>query len=168
MNVHTESGAAAANTTAEIRAVIERCARAFREKDVDAIMACHTDDVICFDCHSQFEARGAAAMRAFLEACMPHMQGPIVNEIHELSIAAGHDVGFAHYHMRTSCRGNDGAEHGGWLRVSLGLSRSGGRWLASHAHISAPFNPMTGQTMFGLARDASPWSDAEGTGCPGS
>ena len=38
MNVHTESG----NAAAEIRALIERCAKAFREKDVDTIMACHT------------------------------------------------------------------------------------------------------------------------------
>ena len=25
-----------------------------------------TDDVVCFDCHSQFEARGAAAPTAYL------------------------------------------------------------------------------------------------------
>lgn len=156
MNVRAESGAA----TAEIRALVERCARAFTEKDVDTVMACHTDDVVCFDCHSQFEARGAAAMRAFLEACMPHMHEPIVNEIQELSIAADHDLAFALYHLRTSCRGSDGAEHGGWLRATLGLRRADGRWLASHAHISSPFNPTTNQTMFGLTRDASPWADA--------
>jgi uncharacterized protein (TIGR02246 family) len=170
MNVHAESGAAAASAAAtavaEIRALIERCAKAFRDKDVDAVMACHTDDVVCFDCHSQFEARGAAEMRGFLEACMPHMQGPIVNEIHELAIVADRDVAFSHHHMRTSCRGSDGAEHGGWLRVSLGLRRVDGRWLASHAHISAPFDPMTNRTMFGLARDATP--DWEGQACSGS
>ena len=27
---------------------------------------------------------------------------------------------------------------------------------------------LTGQSMFGLARDASPWSDAGGAGCPAS
>lgn len=166
MNVHAESGAAAASAAAEIRALIGRCAAAFRDKDVDAVMACHTEDVVCFDCHSAFETCGAAQMRAFLDACMPHMHGPIVNEIHELSIAADREVGFAHYHMRTSCRGNDGAEHGGWLRVSLGLRRTAGGWLASHAHISAPFNPMTSQTMFGLARDAMP--DWEGQACSAS
>lgn len=152
-----------------IRALIERCAQGFRDKDIDAIMACHTRDVVCFDCHSQFEARGAEAMRAFIEACMPHMQGPVTSEVHDLSIAADGAVGIAHYHMRTGCRGADGAEHGGWLRVTLGLRREGGEWLASHAHISAPFNPMTGQTMFGMPRDASAWDNqGEGVGCAAS
>jgi uncharacterized protein (TIGR02246 family) len=163
MNVQTESETA----SAEIAALIERCAQAFRDKDVDAVMACHTDDVVVFDCHSQFEAKGAPAVRAFLEACMPHMRGPIVNEVHELSIDAGREVAVAHYHMRTSCCDTEGAEHGGWLRVTLGLRRTAGRWLAGHAHISAPFNPMTNQTMFGLARDAHAFADASqgGAGC---
>jgi uncharacterized protein (TIGR02246 family) len=156
MNVQTAEVTAAA----EIRALVQRCTRAFTEKDVDAVMACHTEDVVCFDCHSQFEARGAAAMRAFLDACMPHMHAPIVHEIQELSIVADRDVAFSHHHLRTSCRDAEGVEHGGWLRVTLGLRRVDGRWLASHAHISAPFNPMTNATMFGLARDAAPWEDA--------
>ncbi len=151
---------------AEIRAVVERCTQAFRDKDVDAIVACHTEDVVCFDCHSQFEARGAAEMRAFLEACMPHMQGPMTCEIEEVAIVADRDAAFSHHHLRSSCRDAQGVEHGGWLRVTLGLRRVDGRWLASHAHVSAPFNPMTNQTMFGLGRDATP--DWEGGACSAS
>jgi uncharacterized protein (TIGR02246 family) len=167
MNLHTaDTTTRDTAATAEIRALIQRCTQAFTDKDVDAVMACHTEDVVCFDCHSQFEARGAAQMRAFLEACMPHMHGPIVHDLEELSIAADRDVAFSHHHLRTSCRDAQGGEHGGWLRVTLGLRRVDGRWLASHAHISAPFDPMTSRTMFGLARDASP--DWEGQGCSAS
>jgi uncharacterized protein (TIGR02246 family) len=162
MNVHTGDAAA----TAEIRALVERCTRAFTDKDVDAVIACHTEDVVCFDCHSQFEARGAAAMRAFLEACMPHMHGPIVHEIDEIAIVADRDAAFSHHHLRTNCRDAAGVEHGGWLRITLGLRRVGGQWLAAHAHVSAPFDPMTNRTMFGLARDAMP--DWEGQGCSAS
>lgn len=154
MNVHTDIGDDAA-----IRDLIERCAQGFREMNADAIMECHTDDVVCFDCHSQFEARGAAAMRGFLEACFPYMQGPILHEIHELSIAASGDLGLAHHHLRSSCRDQEDGEHGGWLRVTLGLRRTGGGWKASHVHISAPFNPMTEKTMFGLPRDANPFAE---------
>ena len=162
MNVQTVDRTA----TAEIRALVERCAQAFTDKDVDAVMACHAEDVVCFDCHSQFQARGAAQMRAFLEACMPHMHGPIVHSIDELSIVADRDVAFSHHHLRTSCRDCEGTEHGGWLRVTLGLRRVDGRWLASHAHISTPFDPMTNRTMFGLERDAMP--DWEGNACSAS
>ena len=160
MNVHTETLAA----DAAIRALIERCAQGFRDMDVDAIMACHTDDVVCFDCHSRFEARGAAAVRGFMEACMPYMKGPIVHRIHDLSVAADGDVAFAHYHLESSCRDLQDGEHGGWLRVTVGLRRTGDEWKASHAHISAPFDPMTEKTMFGQPRDASPW----GAECPAS
>lgn len=152
-----------ATDEAEIRALVARCAQAFIDLDTDAVMACHTDDVTSFDCHSKFEAKGAAEMRAFLDACMPYMQGPIVHEIHDLAIAVGGDVAFSHHHARTSCRGTDGEEHAGWLRVSLGFRKVGGRWLASHAHVSAPFNPMTSATMFGLPRDADIY--AEGMPC---
>lgn len=161
MNVHTDI-----QDEAAIRALVERCAQGFRDMDIDTVMDCHTEDVVCFDCHSQFEARGAAAMRGFLEACFPYMQGPILHEIHALTVSTGGDAGFAHYHLRSSCRDLQDGEHGGWLRVTLGLRRTGGGWLASHAHISAPFNPMTGKTMFGLPREANPF--AEGAECPAS
>lgn len=161
MNVHADM-----TDEAAIRGLIDRCAQGFRDMDIDAIMACHTDDVVCFDCHSRFEARGAAAVRGFMQACMPHMQGPIVHEVNDLTVAAGGDVGFAHYHLDSRCRDTQGGEHGGWLRVTLGLRRTGGEWLASHAHISAPFNPMTGASMFGLPRDADPF--AEAGSCPAS
>ncbi len=150
---------------AAIGGLIERCAQGFRDMNLDAIMACHTDDVVCFDCHSQFEARGAEAVRTFLAACLPHMVGPVVHRIHELAVAADGDVGFAHYHLESSCRDRAGAEHGGWLRITLGVRREGGDWKASHAHISAPFNPMTGKTMFGLPREANPFSDGSDTCC---
>ena len=154
MNVHTDI-----TDESAIRALVDRCADGFRDMDIDAIMDCHTGDVVCFDCHSQFETKGAAAMRAFLEACFPFMQGPVVHENHELSIAASGDVGFAHYHLRSSCRDREGGEHGGWLRVTAGLRRTEDGWKACHAHISAPFNPMTERTMFGLPREANPFAE---------
>lgn len=153
-----------------IRALIERCAQGFRDSDIDAIMACHTEDVACFDAHSQYDARGAAAMRAFLAACFPHMQGPTTFEVHDLTVDAGGDsgggAGFAHYLVHSSCHDTEGGEHAGWMRVTLGLRRTGEGWKACHCHVSAPFNPMTNQTMFGLARDANPF--AEGAECPAS
>lgn len=152
MNVHTDL-----NDDAAIRSLIRRCADGLRAMDIDAIVDCHTDDVVCFDCHSQFESRGAAAMRAFLEACLPHMQGPIEHEIHDLSVAASGDLGVAYYHVRSSCRDHEGGEHGGWLRITIALRRTGDGWRSCHAHISAPFNPMTEKTMFGLPREANPF-----------
>lgn len=159
MNVHPSraTGASAAVDEAAIRAVIERVADGFRTLDLDAIMACHTEDVVCFDCHSRFEARGAQAVRAFLEACFPHMQPPMVYEVHDLTIATGGDIAFAHYALRSSSRDAQGGEHGGWLRVTAGFRRTDAGWLGCHAHISAPFDPMSGRTMFGLPRDANPF-----------
>lgn len=149
---------------AAIRALVERCAQGFRDLDVDAIMACHAEDVVCFDLHSRFEARGAPAMRAFLSACMPHMRAPVVHEVHALSVAAGGDLALAHFHVRSACRDKSGAEHAGWMRATLGLRRTAGGWRISHAHVSAPFDPLTNRTMFGLPREAAPWTEA--SQCP--
>ena len=153
MNVHTGM-----TDQAAIRGLVERCAQGFREMDLDAIMSCHTDDVVCFDAHSQYEARGASAMRAFLAACFPHMRGPMLHEVNDLAVEIGGDIGFGHYMLRSSCRDTEGGEHGGWLRISLGFRRTGEGWKAAHAHISAPFDPMSEKTMFGLPRDANPFA----------
>lgn len=144
---------------AAIRALIERCAQGFRDTDIHAIMACHAADVVCFDAHSQYESRGADAMRAFLGACFPHMRGPTTFEVHDLTVETGGDTAFAHYLVHSSCRDTEGSEHAGWMRVSLGLRRAGGAWKACHCHVSAPFDPMTEKTMFGMARDANPFED---------
>jgi uncharacterized protein (TIGR02246 family) len=135
----------------EIRARIDDWAAANRAKDVERIMASYAPDVRSFDCHSALQFEGALALRQHLEACFPHMQGPLTFEIHDLEIMTGCELAFAHYLARCGATGLDGTEHGGWLRATACFRRQpDGRWLIVHDHCSAPFDPKSGQTMFGL------------------
>jgi uncharacterized protein (TIGR02246 family) len=138
-------------TAAEVRARMGAWAAALRAKDIDGIMASHSADVLAFDCHSQLEFKGADAYRRHLEACMPHIQGPMVFELHELNIVARDDVAFCHYLARCGATGAGGEEHRCWLRRTACLRRTRGTWSIVHAHCSAPFDPMSGRAMLDLA-----------------
>ncbi len=137
---------------AEIRKRLDEWARATRAKDVDAIIASYAPDTRSFDCHSQLQLEGAAALRQHLEACMPCMRGPMTFEIHDLKIAAHGDVAFGHYLARFGATGQSGKVHTGWLRVTVGLRKVRDRWLIAHDHCSAPFDPESGKAML----DAGP------------
>lgn len=141
-----------AKVTAEarVRALIDDWANATRAKDVARIIACYAPDTRSFDCHSNFQLEGAAALRRHLEACMPCMQGTMTFEIHDLEIAIHGDVAFAHYLARYGATGLSGQEHTGWLRVTVCLRELQNRWLIVHDHCSAPFNPESGKAMLDL------------------
>lgn len=48
---------------------VERCVEAWNSRDVDAILACYTDDVLYSDPGTDGEVKGHAALRRYLEAC---------------------------------------------------------------------------------------------------
>lgn len=134
---------------AEIRAVIDGWAEATRNQELDAIMAFHAPEVRTFDCHSVYQFKGAESYRAFYEACLACMQGKMTFEIEDLEVVAGGDVAVAHFIAGCGATGLDGSRHEGRLRSTLCFERTGGEWLITHSHCSAPFNPMTEKTMFG-------------------
>jgi uncharacterized protein (TIGR02246 family) len=132
-----------------LRALLEDWARAVRAKDVDRILAHYAPEILTYECHTHMEIRGVPAHRAHLEACFPHMEGPMVFEIHDLAIDAEGDLAFGRYLARCGATGADGEEHAGWLRVTVCFRKAAGRWAVVHAHVSAPFDPESGLTMFG-------------------
>jgi ketosteroid isomerase-like protein len=145
---------------AEVRTGIEDWAAALRAKDIDGIMASHSADVLAFDCHSQLQFNGADAYRRYLGACMPHMQGPMVFELHDLNIVAQDDVAFCHYLALCGATGADGAEHRCWLGGTTCLRRTRGTWRIVYAHCSAPFDPMSGRAMLDLTPQGMGRADA--------
>jgi uncharacterized protein (TIGR02246 family) len=141
----------AGNETA-VRAHLAKWLEASRAMDIDAIMACYVPGAVSYDCHSAFQFRDLVSHRKHLEACFPHMVGPITLEMHELSVAADDNIAFCHATMRCGCTGTSGQEHWSWLRSTVCMKKIDGRWLVAHDHCSAPFDPMTSQAML----DAGP------------
>jgi ketosteroid isomerase-like protein len=134
---------------AEVRARIEDWAAALRAKDADGIMASHAPDVLAFDRHSQLQFNDADAYRRHLEACMPHIQGPMVLELPEHRCAGGRGVLPLSRALRRTAA--DGKEQRCWLRGTTCLRRTCGTWSIVHAHCSAPFGPLSGRAMLDLA-----------------
>ena len=67
-------------------------------------------------------------------------EAPPRREIVDLEITAGAEVAFASYLESLTAAPRGGAEFTLWYRVTLGLSRVGGRWLIAHEHNSVPFH----------------------------
>lgn len=44
----------------------------------------------------------------------------------------------------------NGVEHEFWGRGTIGFEKIDGRWLVTHEHASAPFDPMTGKACMDL------------------
>jgi ketosteroid isomerase-like protein len=135
--------------TVDIRRLIEDWAEAVRGCGLDRIMAAYTPDILSFDAIGQLQFKGAEAYRKHWQACIEMCSGMIF-EVHNLEIETGNGVAFGHYLVRCGGTGADGREQVGWMRVTVGFRRAGGRWLIAHEHFSVPFEMESGKALFHL------------------
>jgi uncharacterized protein (TIGR02246 family) len=142
---------------AAIRACVETWLEGCRRRDAERIMSVCAPDLVTFECHSVFRLDGAPAYRRFLEACFPYMQGDMEAEIEDVDVAVDGDLGVCRYVGRFKAHDLEGQVHVSWLRGTTVFRRTGESWLAAHAHLSAPFDPMTEKVM--LNRESAFGSD---------
>jgi uncharacterized protein (TIGR02246 family) len=119
---------------AEIKALIESWAAAVRRKDMDGILAHHTEDFVMFDVPPPFVLRGLEAYRESWPQFFAASPTPPAFDIRELTIEADGNVAFAVALMRC------GTLQGGDLdfRLTIGLRKTAGRWMFVHEHHSVP------------------------------
>jgi uncharacterized protein (TIGR02246 family) len=141
-----------ADGEAEIRALLDRWADAFRRKDVDAVMAVYArgDEVVAYDLVPPLAYGGSEAYRRDYADFFAEFKGPMQVEFRDLRIVAGDDVAFAHGLERMAGTLTDGTSFETWLRVTQGYRRVNGRWLAVHDHVSVPAEPKTQKARFDL------------------
>jgi uncharacterized protein (TIGR02246 family) len=128
----------------QIRGRIDGLARALRAKDLDALMAHYSPDIVTFDL-MPLQTLGAEAYRKNFEAWFASVQGPIDFEIRDLNVTLRDDIAFCHYlgHVRSTRISGEKTDY--WVRVSLGLQQTNGRWMVTHEHVSLPF--LDGETL---------------------
>ena len=134
---------------AQIRALIDDWVEAARANDIDGVMAAYAPDILSFDAIAQLQFKGIDAYRKHWEVCMAMCPSPIF-EIHDLAIETGDGVAFGHYLLRCGAAGEDGKEQTGWMRVTVCLRKTRGRWQVAHEHFSAPFDPESGKALLDL------------------
>lgn len=134
----------------QIRNLIADWREAVMVRDLERIVSFYADDIRSFDAVSALQFKGKEAYRAHWKACMEVCPGPGIFDLEQLQIVAAEDSAFAHW--LAHCGGTDdkGETKACWMRVTAGYRRLGGRWQVVHEHWSAPFDMLSGTTLFDL------------------
>ncbi|UQS18037.1 SgcJ/EcaC family oxidoreductase [Pseudomonas sp. HS6] len=140
------------STQAQIQAVIDTYRQAVMTKDVEKVMTLYADDILSFDAIKALQFKGKEAYRAHWVACMEMCPGPHIFEFHEIAIETGDNIAFAHWVANCGGTNEKGEAQSCWMRATACYRLVGGVWKIAHEHWSAPFDPMTGSTLF----DAKP------------
>jgi ketosteroid isomerase-like protein len=142
--------AAATITTNEgrIRELTEDRAKAVYAKDLDALVASYAPDVEMFSLAPPLRARGTD--RRGLAAWLASWEGPINDEVHELTVVAGDDVAFSHSLNHLRGTKTDGQAIDLWLRTTVCFRKLGSEWRVTHEHSSVPFDMASGRAALDL------------------
>ena len=122
----------------QIRALIERWAKAVHAADMDGVLVDHADDIVMFDVPPPNEVRGRQAYRETWPPFFAWQKQGAAFEIVSLDITAGHDVAFAHALLRCGTEQELRKDPDNRLRLTIGLRKQGGRWTVAHEHHSFP------------------------------
>ena len=132
----------------EIQALINTYREAVMTKNVDKVIALYADDIVSFDAIKALQFKGKAAYRAHWEACMEMCSGPHVFEFHEIAIETADNLAFAHWVTHCGGTNDKGETQSCWMRATACYRPVNGTWKIAHEHWSAPFDPMSGSTLF--------------------
>jgi uncharacterized protein (TIGR02246 family) len=138
------------DTTAEVQEVLDRWAKAFRDKDIEGIMAVYAsgDAVVAYDIVPPLQYRGKDAYRKNYAEFLDQYTGAIELEVRDPHIAAGNNVAFIHALERVSGTLKSTGQHSDlWMRATSGLRKIDGKWLIVHDHISVPADFATGKAV---------------------
>ncbi|MEU2035516.1 YybH family protein [Nocardia amamiensis] len=137
----------------ELRAFFESRTDAQQSKDIDRLMEHYASDIVYYDVVPPLQFRGADEVRRNFVRWFDGYEGPISLETHDLTVATCGDVAFANMlHLDSGTR-KGGFQPSIWVRETVCLQRSNGRWLITHEHISIPINPETLQIWLASEKD---------------
>jgi uncharacterized protein (TIGR02246 family) len=121
-----------------IRELIERWTTAVQARDLDGVLADHSDDIQMFDVPPPNELRGIEAYRETWPPFFEWLKRGAVFELLSLDVTAGADVAFATVLLRCGTQEELSEDPDNRLRLTLGLRKEDGRWVVSHEHHSFP------------------------------
>jgi uncharacterized protein (TIGR02246 family) len=122
----------------EIKALIERWAKAVREENRAAIRADHDNDMLMFDVPPPFLSRGLDAYMATWETFFAHAEKPVAFHFTEVNVTVGTDVAFATAIGHCVNIDPTGKREELDFRLTMGLRKMDGRWRIVHEHHSLP------------------------------
>lgn len=128
-----------ADDEADVRALIEDWVSAVHEGDLDAVLADHAEDIVMFDVPPP--DNGVRGIEAYRQTWPPFFEWQANGasfELVSLDVVAGEDVAFAYGLLRCGTQDELENDPDNRLRLTIGLSKDGGRWMVQHEHHSFP------------------------------
>ena len=135
-----------ASDEAQIRALEQRFAAAFKAKDVDKIMANyeHSQKLVVFDVVPPREYVGWDAYKKDWQDFLTNFDGPITVEMKDLTINADGNLAYGYSFQRVAGKVKAGPLDF-TVRVTDVYRKTGGKWLIAHEHISVPVDIASGK-----------------------
>jgi uncharacterized protein (TIGR02246 family) len=122
----------------DIRALIERWAKAVREENRAGIRADHDSEMLMFDVPPPFLSQGLDAYMKTWETFFSSVEKPVTFDFHDVKITAGKDVAFATATGQCVDIDPKGKREELKFRLTMGLRKIDGRWRVMHEHHSLP------------------------------
>ena len=136
------------NPLSQIHHLIDSYRQAVVAKDVEKVMALYADDIVSFDAIKALQFKGKPAYRKHWVECMEMCPGPHIFDFQEVVIETADNIAFAHWVANCGGTNEKGETQSCWMRVTACYRQVDGAWRIAHEHWSAPFDPMSGATLF--------------------
>ena len=122
---------------AQIRQLVENWAKAVRNKDIDAILAHHSEDIVMYDVPEPFQSVGIEAYRKTWDLFFEFTK-PGVFDIQELHITTDENVAFCFAKMKCEDKSKTVEFVPLNFRLTIGLKKINNQWTIIHEHHSVP------------------------------
>jgi ketosteroid isomerase-like protein len=120
-----------------IRELVENWASAVRNKNMDAIIAHHSNDIVMYDVPPPFQSVGIAEYRKTWDTFFAFTKRGVF-DIQELHIVADEKVAFCFAKMKCEDKSKSIKFESLDFRLTIGLKKINDQWVIVHEHHSVP------------------------------
>jgi uncharacterized protein (TIGR02246 family) len=131
-------GSSKKNDEAAIIDLVTNWANAVRTRDLDAILANHSPNILMFDVPPPLQSKGMQKYKETWDLFFSWAQDSGVFDIVEMNVTAGNDVAFVTAIMRCAGWEATGEKTELRFRLTIGLRKIEDQWVVTHEHHSLP------------------------------
>jgi len=121
----------------QIRQLVENWAQAVRNRDLQNILAYHSDDIVMYDVPKPFQSVGMDAYRKTWDTFFVYTK-PGVFDIQELTVFTDNNVAFCFATMKCEDKSSSTDYIELDFRLTIGLRKINDKWTIVHEHHSIP------------------------------
>ncbi len=121
----------------EIRQLVENWAKAVRDKNMETILAHHSENIVMYDVPKPFQSIGIDAYRKTWDVFFSFTKPGVFN-IRELHVVADENVAFCFATMTCSDKSHRIDFVDLDVRLTIGLQKIDNQWTVVHEHHSIP------------------------------